>query len=161
MAVSGCGNTVVPVLLEQPPGLTADVSPGGAQSEGIGKGGCFPTPLTAGVSPLHGEINSDKWFLPSLPRSCEIAVSSPQDGLAYLGAVQPNFEHLGALTSGQCRPAMGQVNGRTHWIGVSQCAENDRREEYIQHLEEENRYLRACLIQYVGPVVGSMLLPKF
>merc|ERR1712107_649752 len=104
MAVSGCGNTVVPVLLEQPPGLTADVSPGGAQSEGIGKGGCFPTPLTAGVSPLHGEIN-----------------------------------------------------GRTHWIGVSQCAENDRREEYIQHLEEENRYLRACLIQYVGPVVGSML----
>jgi len=161
MAVSGCGDSSIPVSLETPPGLTADVSPGGTQSEGIRKGGYFPSTLTAGASPPHGEIKSDKWFPPSLPQLSEIvAASHSQDGLAHLGAVQPNFEHLNALTCGQCRPAMGQVNGRAHRIGVSQYAENDRREEYIQHLEEENRYLRVCLIQYVGPVVGSMLLPE-
>jgi len=36
----------------------------------------------------------------------------------------------------------------------------DRREEYIRQLESENRYLRTCLIQYLGPNAAALsLLP--
>lgn len=35
--------------------------------------------------------------------------------------------------------------------------EPDRRDEYIHQLEAENRYLRACLSQYMGPGASAML----
>jgi len=88
---------------------------------------------------------------------------SYQDG--YTTAAPTHFDFLSQLPSDACQamPAGADAVNAGYPQPLEMEAryplDHDRQEEYIRHLEAENRYLRACLAQCVGPGAAAASLP--
>merc|ERR1712217_156341 len=64
---------------------------------------------------------------------------------------------MGASQSFAGQPIVESMPGQPPEMKVSYLEEPDKRDEYIHQLEAENRYLRACLLQYMGPGASAVL----
>lgn len=94
---------------------------------------------------------------------------SLQDNSSFTSSPPPGYDFQSQMVGGPCQTLLGPPaeNGYTNRLeletrygGLPTGDPQDRREEYIRQLEVENRYLRTCLIQYLGPNAAALsLLP--
>lgn len=109
--------------------------------------------------------SENKWFQTATGTASQ---SSPPAGLAptlqessTFASSPPGYEFGGQLPGGSLLGPSAEVGNPSrlelesrYYAGEHQ----DRREEYIRQLEQENRYLRTCLIQYLGPNAAALSL---
>lgn len=123
-----------------------------------------PTPSV--VAP----ISENKWFQNTAGTSVHqttppCSISPPLQDASNFATPPPGYEMPGQMQGGLGQTLLGPPAEN----GYPSCLEMDarfggehpdRREEYIRQLEAENRYLRTCLIQYLGPNAPALsLLP--
>lgn len=129
----------------------------------------------AGARPANGAMGpalaENKWFQDGLQATGAPSPSSPgglppplQDGPNFAAAAPPGYDFPSQLPGGPCQTLLGPQaeNGYPNRMEMDSryAGEQDRREEYIRQLESENRYLRTCLMQYLGPNASALsLLP--
>lgn len=130
--------------------------------------------LDAGARPSSAgaSLGENKWFQTATGTAQQasppgVLPAPMQDNSNFLSAPPPGYDFPGQLPGipGQTLPGSPAENG----YGVNQVEMDarysggeqlDRREEYIRQLEAENRYLRACLVQCLGPNATALsLLP--
>lgn len=101
---------------------------------------------------LPGSTTPQGPTAPGVP--CEIAGAANKWYGEYTTALQ--FESSANLPSGN--PALWKGSGPAPGLElpVPTAGDHDRRDQYIQQLEAENRYMRACLQQYLGPAAGTI-----
>mmetsp|Transcript_56685 Transcript_56685/g.159932 ORF Transcript_56685/g.159932 Transcript_56685/m.159932 type:complete len:552 (-) Transcript_56685:44-1699(-) len=180
-----CGEEATDMLSTSAEG-SMPVSPDGAFGPGLlpQVAGDFPTPQpTAGSAPepcggaagpaapgLSLDLpHSLTWYhqagtLPSQLCGGAVATAPPpfQEAPGYAGQAAPAFDFLCQQAPGSaCQPA-GPV---TYHARVdpeeARAVRGHEREEYIRQLEDENRYLRACLMQCMGPAAAGAVMQPF
>jgi len=119
--------------------------------------------------PSTGVLAENKWFQTAtgMPQASVPPNLPPplQDTSSFATVPPPGFDFTSQLHGGLGQTLLGSQaeNGfssrlemDSRFVGDHQ----DRREEYIRQLEAENRYLRTCLIQFLGPNAAALsLLP--
>lgn len=90
---------------------------------------------------------------------------SPQDGGGFMMPPAAGYDITSQVPASPRQTLLGTA-GPTADAAYSQqlnieprYTDKDRREDYIQQLEAENRYLRACLVQCLGPNAATVLPP--
>merc|ERR1740117_82363 len=120
--------------------------------------------------PSTGVLAENKWFQTAtgMPQQSSPPSGLPpplQDPSNFGTAPPPGYDFSCQLPCGPGQTLLGpqaengyasRLEMESRFVGEQQ----DRREEYIRQLEAENRYLRTCLIQYLGPNAAALsLLP--
>jgi len=107
-------------------------------------------------------LATDKWYQAPVSASPSQA-PVPQLQESFATAPPPGYEFPGQLTGGPGQTLLGPADsgfGSRVEMEPRFSGEQDRREEYLRQLEAENRYLRTCLVQYLGPNAPALsLLP--
>jgi hypothetical protein len=121
-----------------------------------------PTP-SAGAT-----LGENKWFQTATGTALQSppgTLPSPVQDNSSFGTPPPGYDMAGQMPGGLGHTLLGPPGetGYPRPFEMESCfagEQSDRREEYIRQLEAENRYLRTCLIQCMGPNAAAMsLLP--
>lgn len=89
----------------------------------------------------------------------------PQDGSNFMMSSTSAYDMTSQVPASPRQPLLGTA-GPVAGVAYAQqlsieprYSDKDRRDEYIHQLESENRYLRACLMQCLGPSAAASMLP--
>lgn len=109
-------------------------------------------------------LGANKWYSGPSTQLCSgsLATTPPVESQPDLAAGWKGGSYSETVTSQSFagHPIAEPIPVQPAEVKVSYLEETDKRDEYIQQLEAENRYLRACLLQCMGPGASAVLPPR-